>query len=219
MSAETNLMKALSRIDKYEKYIEQLEASGYKLPEVYDRLKNEMNEIKNNPNRKGIQANALSKVEYWFDKRRINSFAKLDTSMTINRIGNINPFETKYKKSQKSDKLQEYSDKMNDIVNEYLDKVDMKNYPNSLPTLQAKRVMQEAQMLGFDIRDIDYTKLADIGSESLRTRTILKDIEMMLSNAPAHISPFKEQIYKQIGEQNHVKFLTNMAFSNSDISL
>lgn len=89
----------------------------------------------------------------------------------------------------------------------------------SIPTIQAKKLKADAEAFGIDLDDIDFTKLAEIGPESLRHAALIRDIEQVFSNAPSHISPFKDDIYKQIGEENHAKFLSNMGFSQAEISL
>lgn len=220
MNYASNLDKALKAIEKNEQYIKQLEASGFKLPESYKRIPEELKAIKNDPNRSGISTDTLKKVQYLFNKNVINSRAKFDTTMTINMIGEKNILDKRQTiKPNQPKKLQEYSNKLNAMLSDYLDKIDPVSYPNSGPTVQTNKLKNEAKTFGIDINDIDFTKLAEIGPESLRHAALLRDIEQVFSNAPAHISPFKDDIYKQIGEESHVKFLTEMGFSQADVSL
>lgn len=220
MSYASNLDKALKAIEKNELYIKQLEASGYKLPESYKRIPEELKAIKNDPNRQGISNDRLKNIQYLFNKNVINSRAKFDTSMTINKIGPTNILDTKKPiRPNQAKKLQEYSDKMNEMLSDYLDKIDPVKYPNSIPTILAKKLKDEVEALGLDIDDLDFTQLAKVGPESLRYAALVRDIERVFNNAPSNISPFKDAIYKQIGEENHVKFLSDMGFSQADISL
>lgn len=220
MSYASNLDKALAAVKRNEQYIKQLKASGYKLPESYDRIPEELEAIKNNPNRSGISSDRLKNIQYLYNKNVINSRASLDTSMTLNRIGNVDLKDSRKKiRPNQPKKLQEYSDKLNEMLSDYLDKIDSVNYPQSTPTLQAKALRKQAEMLGIDLDDIDFTKLADVGPEAMRVRSLLRGIEMVFSNAPAHISPFKDEIYKKIGDENHAKFLSSVGFSTADISL
>lgn len=220
MSNASNLDKALKAIEKNEKYIKQLEASGFKLPESYKRIPEKLKAIKNDPNRSGIHTDTLKKVQYLFNKNVINSRAKFDTTMTINRIGEKDILDKRQTiKPNQPKKLQEYSKKLNEMLTDYLDKIDPVKYPMSIPTIQAKKLKADAEAFGIDLDDIDFTKLAEIGPESLRHAALIRDIEQVFSNAPSHISPFKDDIYKQIGEENHAKFLSNMGFSQAEISL
>lgn len=220
MSYASNLDKALRAIEKNEQYIKQLEASGFKLPESYKRIPEELKAIKNDPNRSGISTDRLKSIQYLYNKNVINSRAKFDTTMTISRIGEKDILDKRQTiKPNKPKKLQEYSKKLNEMLSDYLDKIDPVKYPMSIPTIQAKKLKADAEAFGIDLDDIDFTKLAEIGPESLRHAALIRDIEQVFSNAPSHISPFKDDIYKQIGEENHAKFLSNMGFSQAEISL
>lgn len=220
MSYASNLDKALKAIERNEQYIKQLEASGFKLPESYKRIPEELKAIKNDPNRSGISNDRLKSIQYLYNKNVINSRAKFDTTMTINRIGEKDILDKRQTiKPNQPKKLQEYSKKLNEMLTDYLDKIDPVKYPMSIPTIQAKKLKADAEAFGIDLDDIDFTKLAEIGPESLRHAALIRDIEQVFSNAPSHISPFKDDIYKQIGEENHAKFLSNMGFSQAEISL
>lgn len=220
MSYASNLDKALKAIEKNEQYIKQLEASGFKLPDSYKRIPEELKAIKNDPNRSGISTDRLKSIQYLYNKNVINSRAKFDTTMTINKIGEKDILDKRQTiKPNQPKKLQEYSKKLNEMLSDYLDKIDPVKYPMSIPTIQAKKLKADAEAFGIDLDDIDFTKLAEIGPESLRHAALIRDIEQVFSNAPSHISPFKDDIYKQIGEENHAKFLSNMGFSQAEISL
>lgn len=220
MSYASNLDKALKAIERNEQYIKQLEASGFKLPESYKRIPEELKAIKNDPNRSGISTDRLKSIQYLYNKNVINSRAKFDTTMTINKIGEKDILDKRQTiKPNQPKKLQEYSKKLNEMLSDYLDKIDPVKYPMSIPTIQAKKLKADAEAFGIDLDDIDFTKLSEIGPESLRHAALIRDIEQVFSNAPSHISPFKDDIYKQIGEENHAKFLSNMGFSQAEISL
>ena len=117
--------------------------------------------------------------------------------------------------------LQEYSEKLNEILSDFLDKVDPDKYKDSNLTSQFERLERQAALDNIDLRNIDFTKLADIGPESLKYARLLRDIEQTFNAAPTTISPFKEDIQRKFGEEMHVKVLTSkdIGFSMADVSL
>lgn len=222
MSYASNLDKALKAIEKNEQYIKQLEASGFKLPESYKRIPEELKAIKNDPNRSGISTDRLKSIQYLFNKNVINSRAKFDPSMTINTIGKTDIISSKKPiKPTQPKKLQEYSEKLNEMLSDFLDKVDPDKYKDSNLTSHLERLERQAALDNIDLRNVDFTKLADIGPESLRYARLIRYIEQMFNEAPSSISPFKEDIQKKFGEEMHVKVLTSsdVGFSMADVSL
>lgn len=222
MSLASNLDKALKAIERNEQYIKQLEASGFKLPESYKRIPEELKAIKNDPNRSGINPDTLKKVQYLYNKNVINSRAKFDTTMTINSIGKTDIISSKKPiKPNQPKKLQEYSEKLNEILSDFLDKVDPTKNKNSELTAKFEKLERQAALDNIDLRNIDFTKLADIGPESLKYARLLRDIEQTFNAAPTTISPFKEDIQRKFGEEMHVKVLTSsdVGFSMADVSL
>lgn len=217
MSYRDNLNKAISIVEKNTEYIKQLKASGFTLPDYYDSIPQELNTIKNDPNRTGISTAKLKKVQYLFNKNVMKSRATFDTTMVINRLGPTEILPKKLRLSKPKD-FQEYSDKLNNMISDYINQIDAKHYPNSLPTIQAASLKNDISILGQTLGDIDFTELANIGAGSLNYRALLNRVEMVFTNAPATLSPFKHEIYKKIGEESHVKFLTGVGFSNDDIA-
>lgn len=217
MSYRDNLNKAISIVERNAEYIKQLKASGFELPDYYDSIPQELNTIKNDPSRTGISPERLKKVQYLFNKNTIKSRATFDTTMVINRIGPTSILPKKLHLSRPKD-FQEYSDKLNDMISYYIGKIDSARYPNSLPTIQAGTLQRDISLLGETLGNVDFTKLADVGTNSMNYRALLNRVEMVFTNAPATLSPFKDAIYKKIGEENHVKFLRSMGFSDIDIA-
>lgn len=217
MSYRDNLNKAISILERNAEYIKQLKASGFELPDYYDSIPQELNTIKNDPTRNGISNERLKKIRYLFNKNIINSRATFDTSMVINRLGPTNILPKKLHLSRPKD-FQEYSDKLNELISEYMGNIDSAKYPNSLPTVQAGSLQRDITLLGETLGDIDFTRLSNIGADSLNYKALLNRVEMVFTNAPATLSPFKDEIYKKIGEENHVKFLSSMGFSDVDIA-
>lgn len=222
MSYASNLDKALKAIEKNEQYIKQLEASGFKLPDSYKTIPEELKAIKNDPNRSGISTDRLKSIQYLYNKNVINSRARFDPSMTINTIGKTDIISSKKPiKPNQPKKLQEYSEKLNEILSDFLDKVDPDKYKDSNLTSQFERLERQAALDNIDLRNIDFTKLADIGPESLKYARLLRDIEQTFNAAPTTISPFKEDIQRKFGEEMHVKVLTSkdIGFTMADVSL
>lgn len=217
MSYRDNLNKAISIVERNAEYIKQLKASGFELPDYYESIPQKLNTIKNDPNRTGISAAKLKKVQYLFNKNVMKSRASFDTTMVINRLGPTEILPKKLRLSKPKD-FQEYSDKLNNMISDYINQIDANHYPNSLPTIQATALKNDISMLGQSLGDIDFTELANIGPGSMNYRALLNRVEMVFTNAPAPLSPFKDEIYKKIGEESHVKFLTGAGFSNDDIA-
>lgn len=217
MSYRDNLNKAISIVERNAEYIRVMKASGFELPDYYDTIPQELNTIKNDPTRAGISNERLKRIRYLFNKNIIKSRASFDTSMVINRLGPTNIVPKKLRLSRPKD-FQEYSDKLNELISDYMSKIDSAKYPNSLPTVQAGALQRDITLLGETLGDVDFTRLSNIGADSLNYKGLLNRVEMVFTNAPITLSPFKDEIYKKIGKENHVKFLTSMGYSDVDIA-
>lgn len=218
--ANENVKKAMKRIEKIMPYIKQNEAVGFKLPQAQMDMIYDI--IQRDKEGRGMSTSTLENFLKITTMPQLKSRMTFDPSLTINGLGKA----TLVKKSrvggfrlQDKASLQEFSDKVNELLNDYLDNIDFNHYKNAAPTIMAKTFIKEVETLGFDINNLDFTQLASGTPEALKYGMLLKDIERLFSSAPMHISPFRDELYKKMGQKSHVKFLSNMGFSDRDISL
>ncbi len=219
MSYASNLEEALKVIERNKDYINQLKASGYKVPESYERIEKEIKDIKSDPTRTGISTERLKNIKYLFNKNVIASRSRLDTTMTIPHVGEVELMPHKTIRASSKKNLQEYSDILNNLFEKYRDEIDPAKYPNARPTIQLKALENYANALGIDLDDMDFTKLGDKSVESQRLAAIKAFLERNIAQLPTHISPFKEEIREKIGEENHRKFLASIGYTPTDIDL
>lgn len=223
MSYASNLEKALDVVKRNEDFIKKLKASGYSLPESYERIPAELESIKNNPNRAGISSETLKSIQYLYNKNVINSRKSFNPTMTIDNLGTVNltdrPLRTNTKKGK--EQLKKMSEKLNDMLYEYLDSIDRNKYPNSEATKKADNLIRNAQTYGLDIYDIDFTKLVESGVEANKVRQFFAEFESVISKSPLNISPFREEIYEKRGREAHIAYLKSkdIGFTDADISL
>lgn len=219
MSNASNLDKALKAIEKNEKYIKQLEALGFKLPESYKRIPEELKAIKNDPNRSGIHTDTLKKVQYLFNKNVINSRAKVDLSensayridiqATSDEVVSVSPLR---KDKLRYNELNKYGRALQEDITTVTNGMGVvPNHPSQLNLDNLDKTLEDLnKTLGtnYDLTQLteinkainEYNrKVAGTGVPPIDPNTldaILRYATNVVGKAPAGVSPYREQIEK-----------------------